>query len=390
METNKCLKRLLSLMLCLMVTAGMCFSFSFSAYADETGTSPAMPAAELSDPIVLNNGAAVELVESANSDSAPVYRTPALTKSGEEFTYNFSMPKKGTLVIQYGTTSADTSCYVNPVSGASNPNNVTGDSVQTKLFPVPSAGNVSLKFTVYDSTKAGAAVFTAWYAPDRKSSVKSGKEFMLGSTGSDASSSFTIKAPSNGYITVDAVNAVYPSFTVRMKAKGFKDYEYPSSSNGNIFNIGVKKGTYTISLKTSGASIYNVKATFHRVKETSAKTSKAKAASIKKKSANKGIIPVNNRKKVHWYKIKNPKNQKMTLAVNTKKMSNGGSYSAKLKITVYFPDKKSRYTTISTGYSNSFSVTYGTIGTKKARKGTYYVKVQSLDGANGYYTLKWK
>lgn len=298
------------------------------------------------------------------------------------------MPKKGTLVIQYATTSADVSCYVTPASGASLADNATVDAVQTKLFYVPSAGNASLKFNVYDSSKTGGAVFTAWYAPDKKSSVKSGKEFLLGSTSYDATSTFTIKAPSNGYITVNAVNGLNTSYGLYVKAKGFKDREYLSTSNGFVTNIGVKKGTYTISLK--GARIYDVKATFHKVKETSAKTSKAKAASIKKKSTNKGIIPVNNRKKVHWYKIKNPKTQKMTLAVNAKKMSNGGSYSAKLKITVYFPDKKSRYTTISTGYSNSFSVTYGTIGTKTARKGTYYVKVQSLDGANGYYTLKWK
>lgn len=388
MITKKSTKRILSLMLCLAVTACMCLSFSFSAYAAEGGSAPVMPAADIAGATVLANGGTVTPVESSDvaaAQSIPAYRTPDTTKSAD-YTYNFSMPQAGTLVIQYATTSTDVSCYVKVGSGATLAENTTFDSTQAKVFYVPSAGSVPITFSLYASS-TGAAAFSAWYVPATKAAA-SGTEFLLGATAYDAASTFTMTVPSNGYITVNAINGLSPTYSVKLKANGFKNEEYLSSSNGYTTNIGVKKGTYTISLR--GASIYDVKATFHKVKETSAKTSKAKAASIKKKASNKGIIPVNKLKKVHWYKIKNPKNQKLTLAVNAKKMSSGGSYSAKLKITVYFPDKKSRYATLYTGNSDQFSVTYGTIGTKKARKGTYYVKVQSVDGANGYYTLKWK
>ena len=247
---------------------------------------------------------------------------------------------------------------------------------------MPSAGNVSVSF----SYSAGKVFFSAWYVSDGRKVPVNGTEVLLGASAYDSVSSCKVTVPSNGYITVTAAN-IQDAYSVRMKATGFKDWEYLSSSNGFTANVGVKKGTYTISFK--GAAVYSVKTTFHKVKETSAKSTKKKAASIKKGKLNKGIIPANSRKKVHWYKIKNPKNQKIKLAVNAKKISGGGAYG-KLKITVYFPDKKSQSANLYAGNSNEYSVTYGTIGTKKARKGTYYIKIVSSDGANGYYTLKWK
>ena len=376
--------KLLSIMLCFMLAVGMSFTFSDSVYAAGNETTPPMPLAELSTATVLNDGASITAPESAEVAAASTiaaYLTPEASKY-TTFSYSVNMPQAGTLVIQYAPTS-DSNCYVKAEgSGASIANNTTFDTTQAKLFYVPSAGNVKVSF----SFSSGTVAFSAWYVADGKAASTNGTEFLLGSVGSNSVSTFSVTVPSNGYLSLYAANGI-DAYSISMQATGFKGWEYLSSSNGYSTSIGVKKGTYTISLR--GAAIYDVSTTFHSVKETSAKTSKKKAASIKKGKANKAIIPANNLKKVHWYKIKNPKNQKLTLAVNGKNISGGGNYG-KLKITVYFPDKTSRSATLSAGYSDSFSVTYGPIGTKKARKGTYYVKVVSENGGNGYYTLKWK
>ena len=382
MKTKKRSKRLLSLMLCMMVTICMCFAFSGSVYAAEGGTAPQqIPLADFSGTTVLDNGSSITAIESADIATIAAYLTPEAAKY-TTLSYNVNMPQAGTLVIQYQAT-ADPSCYVKAEgSGVSYANSTTIDTTQAKLFYVPYAGNVTVSF----SFSGGAVAFSAWYVADGKAAPINGTEFLLGATGSNSVSTFSVTVPSNGYLSLYAANGI-ESYSISMQANGFKGWEYMSSSNGYSTSIGVKKGTYKISLR--GAAVYDISTTFHSVKETSAKSSKKKAASIKKGKLNKAIIPVNNQKKVHWYKIKNPKNQKLTLSVNGKKISGGGAYG-KLKITVYFPDKKSRSATLSAGYSDSFSVTYGTIGTKKARKGTYYVKVVSESGGNGYYTLKWK
>lgn len=389
MEKRKCPGRILSVLICMMLAVCMSFGFSESVFAagEEAFTAPAAPLAGSSDNYVLNSGASITALEYANADTAPVYSTPELTNSSADFTYNVAMPQKGTLVIQYAVTAADADVYINAEGGgASYAGTANFDSTQGKLYCVPSAGNVSLGISVYSKNTPASVIFTVWYVGDGKT-VGTGKtNLLVGSAGTNAVSTFKVKVPSNGYLSVSAASGL-DSYGISMRATGFKGWEYLSSTNGFSRNIGVKKGTYTISLK--GAAIYEVSTSFHKVKETSAKKTKKKAASIKKGKLNKGIIPANSRKKVHWYKIKNPKNQKLTLAVNAKKMSGGGGYG-NLKITVYFPDKTSRYANINAGVSDQLSVTYGKIGTKKARKGTYYVKVVSTDGANGYYTLKWK
>ena len=69
-------------------------------------------------------------------------------------------------------------------------------------------------------------------------------------------------------------------------------------------------------------------------------------------------------------------------------MSGGGSGS--VRITAYFPNGSKQSVTAWPGNSGTFYLRYGNIGTEKAWPGTYYLKVESKSGANGYYTLKWK
>ncbi|MBQ6440334.1 MAG: hypothetical protein IJJ06_09470 [Mogibacterium sp.] len=386
MEMKRSLEKILSLMLCLAVAVSMCLCCAGSVYAESGETKLPVPLAEPAGNTVLENGASITADKASNNASIAGYSTPVLTDSSADFTYNVNMPKKGTLVVQYASTSPDVSVYVGVGSNASYAGSKNYDGTEAKMYYVPSAGNVAVTFSVYARGTVGAAAFAAWYVPSSKKVSSKSSETLLGSTGYDSVSTVKVTVPSNGYLTVSADNGIDPTYSIRVKANGFKDWSYFSQSKGFSTNIGVKKGTYTISLK--GAAVYEVSTSFHKVKETSAKSSKKKSASIKKGKLNKGIIPANNRKKVHWYKIKNPKNQKMTLSVNAKKMSDGGSIGS-LYVTVYTRGQSTSYR-VYAGSSDIRDITYGKIGTKKASKGTYYVKIESNEGANGYYTFKWK
>lgn len=197
----------------------------------------------------------------------------------------------------------------------------------------------------------------------------------------------TYAAPSKGYLTVTGVGTESYS-SVSVKANGFKDWESLAPySNNNTAYIGVKKGVYTIQFKSTSKEV-NATVSFTKVKEKKGKTSKSKAAKLKRKKNAKGLF-ISNKKKAQWYKIKNTKNRKMTLVVDASKMSYGNSFSS-CKLTVVFPNGKTDWTTVYPGSIKKIRVAYGPYGTNKARKGTYYVKIQSRKGATGYYTLKWK
>ncbi|MBR2674916.1 MAG: hypothetical protein IKE52_05620 [Mogibacterium sp.] len=222
-----------------------------------------------------------------------------------------------------------------------------------------------------------------------KAAYANTQTFSLAGTSSSDVHTITYTAPSKGYLTITAAGVGYSGdpTSASVKVNGFKDWEYLSPyTNNNTTFVGVKKGTYTIQLK--GSQKINATVSFTKVKKTADKPSKNKAATIKKKKANKGLVVVD-KKKPQWFKIKNPKNQKMTLVLDSTKMSYGNSFSS-LKITVVFPNGKTDWTYFYPGSTKKIRVSYGPIGSKKAMKGTYYIKVQSQKGANGYYTLKWK
>lgn len=360
--------RLLSLLICMAMMLTMCFAYSTTAYAE--GALTVTP----------------DKFESVEAGSVTVHDTPVVANEAKDFTCNISMPAKGTLFFQYAAKD-DASCYtLSDVTGAKRAGGWTENGTNIDMYYVSAKQTVSIKLRVYayGTDKKGYATFAAYYCAGAKS-VGTKSSFLLGSPGSGKDSTFTVKVPSTGYLKVTANNEINPSYSVNLKANGYKGYNYLSSYNSYTEYIGVKKGTYTIKLQ--GAAMYNVSVKFVKVKETSNKTTKKKAATIKKKKLNKGII-VTNKKKAHWYKIKNPKKQKMTIAVNAKKASSGGS-SGKVKVTIVYPNGDKDSSTVSPGYSTDFTVTYGTTY-GKANKGTYYLKIESENGGNGYYTIKWK
>ena len=70
-------------------------------------------------------------------------------------------------------------------------------------------------------------------------------------------------------------------------------------------------------------------------------------------------------------------------------MSQTGNYSGGIRITFY--DKRGKFgsRTYYEGEYNNMLELY-TIPGNKLRKGTYYIKVESINGGTGHFTLKWK
>lgn len=372
----------MSAALCLVLVMTMCLSSAGAVFAGSDDEMPMLEGRSLqAKSTVLNSGGTVS-VTNYNAE-AQLYETPRVNYSSSTFTYNAYMPKSGLLMIEHAAVGSGVSCYVKAEgSGAGIARYVQLSASDLDAYYVPSAGNVKLTVSVSAySTYGGYAVFGAYYAPSAETLSASTNLYFIGSSGSGAVSTMTVSVPATGYLTVSAADGFNPGYSVYVSTAGFKGWKY---LNDTTF-IGVKKGTYKISLK--GAPLYSVKLSFTKIKETSAKTSKKKAAKIKKGKLNKGII-VTNSKKVHWYKIKNPKNQKLNIAFDARKMTDGGSGT--IKITAYFPKGKAQSITARAGDSGKFYIRYGTVGTKKALKGTYYIKVESKGGTSGYYTLKWK
>ena len=173
-------------------------------------------------------------------------------------------------------------------------------------------------------------------------------------------------------------------YPVSLKTSGFKGFETVTSDNIRRV-IGVRKGTYTFSVKSHSA-VYHYRLRFYKVAQSNC-TKKTSAVTIKKNKTAKGVI-VSDSKKAYWYKFKNPKLQRVTIATTTK-LNGGGSYGG-IKITTYNKKGKIGSQIITADAASSCFDIY-TVGKKlKLAKGTYWIKIESYNGGNGYFTVKWK
>ena len=143
---------------------------------------------------------------------------------------------------------------------------------------------------------------------------------------------------------------------------------------------------YTFAVKTY-SPIYNIRVNFVKVAENKFGAKKKKAVSLKAKKAYKGLI-ITDAKKAHWYKFKNKKVHKVKITV-TSNLCNGSSLGG-LRVTAYGKKGKIGSKIIYADAASS-SFTLYTVGKgSKLAKGTYYLKVESYNGGNGYFTVKWK
>ena len=360
-----------------------------AALADQMApVAPAKDAAQVKTSIKTVTAVSMNSTAKAN----PVY-TPTATKM-ETYEYTIKMPAAGTLALSYTALNGDGYARLtNASTTGSTKFTESGYSFRTSFYYL-SAGSHKMEFSVYSpSSGSNQGVFFVQYAPSSSFVVpNTGKVYYHGAPGnSNKFTYFKVKAPGKGYFTLtlgDGTGSDYP-LGINMKMKGFKDFDYLSESSkdiGNIRWIGAKKGTYTVTVKTSN-SIYGVKSKFKKVKESKYGAKKKKAAKIKKKKTVKGVI-ITNSKKAHWYKFKNPKKQKVKLVFKSS-TTGGGKYSG-LKVTVYGKGS-SFFKTISAGKGKTVIQPYTLGAGSKLKKGTYYIKVESYEKAGtGYYTLTWK
>lgn len=150
--------------------------------------------------------------------------------------------------------------------------------------------------------------------------------------------------------------------------------------------MGVKKGTYTFTAHTSAKAL-NITLKYVKVKEGKFGTSRKKAPLLKKKSSRSGLI-ITDAKKAHWYKLENKNGKKMTITINT--VLNGGGGYGGLKVTAYQGSRNIGSGTIYSDTSKKVFTITTTLSNKKASKGTYYLKIQSYNGGNGKFSIKWK
>ena len=304
------------------------------------------------------------------------------------------MPKAGTLILKYIAVDSDGGVNdnfdVNVIgSGVSYKDGMTAsDGTKIRMYSATIAGDAFATFSINMPFGATKIYFVALYAPYTVSTVKApsgsfSKYYYLGGPADNSSvSKFKVSVPANGYIVMDVGGE--NEYPVSLKTSGFKSYENVTSDNIRRV-IGVKKGTYTFSV-ISHTPVYHYRLRFYKVAKSNC-TQKNKAVTIKKNKTAKGVI-VTDSKKAYWYKFKNPKLQKVKVYATTK-LNGGGNYGG-IKITAY--NKKGKIgSQIITADTPSSCFDMYTVGKRlKLAKGTYWIKIESYKGGNGYFTVKWK
>ncbi len=378
------MKRIVSISIGLIVTVMMFMAFTVSSFAAadiSKDASKNILKAEVKSELVTGQTITATNINVAD---APVYTTPR-ANGYTTYYYKVYMPKAGTLMLTYA--SPDDSVYVSLYNSSGNSKSSIGsdsvDAAKIRYYYLP-AGTYTLNVSLSD---LDYAALSCGYAPSGAKLLTNNKIYYHGSTGNQSSyTTIKVKAPSKGYIALDLGDVSTVGYGLYIKTKGFKDYNYVFGKDSTSYHtqyIGVKKGTYTIKVKTY-SPMYGVKYKFVKTKEGAFGTKKSKAKKITKGNVRKGVI-VTDAKKVHWYKFKNPKKQKVTFIYKTR-LNAGGNYGG-IKVTI--SGKGSSSSRVIYDDTASTSIKYYNTGTKLA-KGTYYIKVQSYHNGTGFFSLKWK
>lgn len=156
------------------------------------------------------------------------------------------------------------------------------------------------------------------------------------------------------------------------KKKALSDECYKSSSDEKSVYFAASKGTYYLKVKSS-PTVFRIKsAATGAVNSTGSSKAKATAAKVDGKKITGFLGAKDSTSKNQWIKFTNPKNQKISISIDSKLSSGAlmfeiygthGSSSTK-KISPYAPSGALAYYTYGAGYSG-----------KTLAKGTYYIKV---------------
>lgn len=263
-----------------------------------------------------------------------------------------------------------------------------------------SAANTSMKNKKWVTGQGGTYLDTN----------KDGKKDTYQSTGKTY---YKIQIPKQGYIVVDVKTFQLPGeqeYNDYMNEDGDGDEEndvcttlellnsqkkqlgeysnFLLEKNSFVFTAVVKKGTYYLTVE--GDQKYKIRYTFTAVPKVSkaGKTTKS-AVSLKKGAVVKNLI---SHDKDHYYKIKLAKKSKVTLSLNANvrhPMVDGMNIQILTK-------KGKNYRVVNNKgklVSKNDLFYWEAIGKDKITatlpKGTYYIRVWTLNGSGGYYTMKW-
>ena len=204
---------------------------------------------------------------------------------------------------------------------------------------------------------------------------------------------FTYKSKQNGYLTitqsrlVDIPSSMSVSF---YNSKGKKITDIVSDHEiATKIVFPVKKGvSYKIKIKTlniDGQQYFQMKTAFTTLNEKSGST-KSKSVAVKLKQVKEGMIyTTDSVKSTDWYKITNPKNQKL-------KLTYGGDVTSGSINLVLYNKKGKKLGTYYLMPAKSESMTYqlkNVNGSTTIPKGTYYIKLVKLrKETTGVYHFK--
>jgi hypothetical protein len=395
-------RKVLTVVLAMTVFMAMSFAGVESAFAASSTPAASKLATKLATtstviPVTVIDGTQITPV-SLNSSTEKPYFTPtypSVTQS-KSLTYPIVVSSPSTVAITYASVNCSASFGL---YNSSNSNSITGNDYATytngakvTTYPITTAGTYYLHVYLSSFSSDGYAKFEVQSAPFG-GTLTSGKTYCGAGKTSSSVSYYKIQVPATGYLKIQSKSALGLSdgsnikFLNSSKKSLFSGYEYLGSDNGYTTNIGVRKGTYYIALK-SPAGIYALTATFNKVAASKHGTKKSNAVYIKKTGTKKGIMAITSGA-TDWYKIKVTKTQTVNIIVKTK-ASTSGNYSGGIKVSVY----SNKYSMGSATYNSSRSgstlklYTYGKGG--KLTPGTYYIKVSRYYKGSGYYTLKWK
>ena len=203
---------------------------------------------------------------------------------------------------------------------------------------------------------------------------------------------YTYKAPSTGYLTIDKKNLVNIAASMSVsfynsKGKKITDFSSDHDISGKVA-FPVKKGTsykIKVGVLKDGQQFYQMKFGFVSLSEKSG-SSKAKARTVKLKKNTKGMIYAEESVKAQdWYKFSLSKAKKLKITYS------GKSISGSIDIIIYDKNKKK----LGTYHVMPMIDNTETKTIKNAKKGsilpkgTYYIKVvKQRKQTAGYYSFK--
>lgn len=252
---------------------------------------------------------------------------------------------------------------------------------------VPSQGNYYIKITLANDIKNENSIYilNAFGVSGEDRVLQNGVTSLTGAI-NDKPIYYKLKAPNDGYITLDFLEDVEYTWnnikiTLCDSNKKVISKTINMNTHGNKAIFAVSKGEYYVSVSANSSyqdCIYELNSRFVQIKENSgSKLSNSKKISLGKTI--KGLQTLGNTK-ADWYKFEVKKKKDFSITLN-KYMTVGN-----MKFTLYDKNKKEvKYNS----HEKDNKVTY--IPSTKLSKGTYYIKIEKTNQLDsGYYSLTVK